>query len=208
MAASSMSAIMPHEDEGDALALRVCELSSRSEQQRDEIKEYKSRLEYQHKLLQESKEIIRNQEELIIEREAQLQAQQAEIRSLRRQHAMDAEALRAASDDAAPKGSPARGLSAALRTPSPSLQSRTSPLRKQLQQAISDKVVLVRALQELTAELAAARAEGRRHAAAAERSLSTAWRLGQLGQLGLALLEGSEEDAPPAGDMSMIEMDD
>ena len=37
--------------------------------------------------------------------------------------------------------------------------------------------------------MAEARAEARQYAAVSERSLSTAWRLGQLGQLGLALLE-------------------
>ena len=41
-----------------------------------------------------------------------------------------------------------------------------------------------------TAEMAEVRAEAKQYAAVSERSLSTAWRLGQLGQLGLALLEG------------------
>lgn len=65
------------------------------------------------------------------------------------------------------------------------------------------QVVLVRALHQLTAEMAKARAEARQYAAVSERSLSTAWRLGQLGQLGLALLEGdgggdeAEGPAPP-----------
>lgn len=66
--------------------------------------------------------------------------------------------------------------------------------RRQLQQALADKVVLVRALHQLTAEMAKARAEARQYAAVSERSLSTAWRLGQLGQLGLALLGDDAED--------------
>ena len=37
--------------------------------------------------------------------------------------------------------------------------------------------------------MALARAEAKQYAAVSERSLSTAWRLGQLGQLGLALLD-------------------
>jgi hypothetical protein len=56
-------------------------------------------------------------------------------------------------------------------------------------------MVLVRALHQLTGEMAQARAEARQYAAASERSLSTAWRLGQLGQLGLALLDGDGGDA-------------
>lgn len=67
-------------------------------------------------------------------------------------------------------------------------------LRRQLKQALDDKVVLVKALHQLTAQMARARAEVKQHAAASERSLSTAWRLGQLGQLGLALLEANDED--------------
>ena len=51
-----------------------------------------------------------------------------------------------------------------------------------------------RALHQLTAEMAKARAEARQYAAVSERSLSTAWRLGQLGQLGLALLGDDAED--------------
>ena len=56
------------------------------------------------------------------------------------------------------------------------------------------QVVLVRALHQLTAEMAQARAEARQYAAVSERSLSTAWRLGQLGQLGLALLDTDPDD--------------
>ena len=59
----------------------------------------------------------------------------------------------------------------------------------------SSQVVLVRALHQLTAEMAEARAEARQYAAVSERSLSTAWRLGQLGQLGLALLESGDGGA-------------
>lgn len=54
-------------------------------------------------------------------------------------------------------------------------------------------MVLVRALHQLTTEMAQARAEAKQYAAVSERSLSTAWRLGQLGQLGLALLEVGDE---------------
>ena len=83
-------------------------------------------------------------------------------------------------------------------TKSPTKRIPSSPpggsTRRQLQQALADKVVLVRALHQLTAEMAEARAETRKYAAASERSLSTALKLGQLGQLGLALLgqEGEE----------------
>ena len=77
--------------------------------------------------------------------------------------------------------------------------------RRQLQQALADKVVLVRALHQLTAEMAKARAEARQYAAVSERSLTTAWRLGQLGQLGLALLnddDGEEAEAFALEDQS------
>ena len=43
--------------------------------------------------------------------------------------------------------------------------------------------------------MAQARAEAKQYAAVSERSLSTAWRMGQLGQLGLALLEVGDEQA-------------
>lgn len=56
----------------------------------------------------------------------------------------------------------------------------------------------MRALHQLTSEMAQARAEARQYAAVSERSLSTAWRLGQLGQLGLALLEAGDDAAEPA----------
>lgn len=59
------------------------------------------------------------------------------------------------------------------------------------------QVVLVRALHQLTGEMATVRAEAKRHEEASKRSLSTAWRLGQLGQLGLALLETGDDDPPP-----------
>ncbi len=189
----------------EALALRVAELSTVCKQQRDEIEEQRSVLEMSRKQLRDHEEIIRMQEAQLIERDAQLQAQNAEIRALKRQHAMDAEAIRHVHGELEPRrkngGSP---TTRAPRTPqSPTRLHKGSssnieekiepPLRKQLQQAIADKVVLVRALHQLTAEMAQARAEVRKHAAASERSLSTAWRLGQLGQLGLQLLEMGEE---------------
>ena len=85
--------------------------------------------------------------------------------------------------------------------------STPSSTRKQLQQAIADKVVLVRALHQLTAEMAEARAEARKYAAVSERSLSTAWRLGQLGQLGLALLEVGDEEGDEDGEEGVIDED-
>ena len=95
--------------------------------------------------------------------------------------------------------SPARqsdaGSTAAVPSPSASPSKDViAPLRKQLQQAIADKVVLVRALHKRTGEMAEARAEAKKFQAMSERSLSTAWRLGQLGQLGLALLETGDDD--------------
>ena len=134
--------------------------------------------------------------------------------------------------------SPSKVLAAqegGLREPlSPQLAKVT---RKQLQQALTDKAVLVKALHKLTNELAEvrvragrvgsdrraqprpiqhvrhyvlwpttcamsgpcvmgggtlpswqARAESRRHAEASQRTLEAAWRLGELGQIGLGLL--------------------
>ena len=210
----------------DAMALRVTELSSVLKQQRDEIEEQKAILEHNRKMLADHENIIRMQESQLIERDAQLQSQNAEIRALRRQHTMDAEALRAAQQQiqgrirpsgsmGVPKAiqqqqrgrsqersgpmSPARqsdaGSTAAVPSPSASPSKDViAPLRKQLQQAIADKVVLVRALHKLTGEMAEARAEAKKFQAMSERSLSTAWRLGQLGQLGLALLETGDDD--------------
>ena len=148
------------------------------------------------------------QEGQLIERDAQIQAQNADIRALRRQHAMDAEGLRTAHGEMAPKARPAGSpTSRAPRAPQTSPSKGTpvhASLRKQLQQALHDKVVLVRALHQMTSEMAQARAEARQHKAASERSMATAWRLGQLGQLGLALLEmgEEEEDAADAASVS------
>jgi len=193
------------QEQSEALALRVAEYSSVCKQQQREIEEQKALLEHQRKLLREREEQINMQEAQLIERDAQLQAQQAEIRALRRQHALDAEALRAASGDRSSSKhlktharAPASPQSP--RSPSKSASSPTAPLRKQLQQAIADKMVLVRALQQLTAEMAQTRAEARMHAEASERSLSTAWRLGQLGQLGLQLLEMGEGEQDGGGE--------
>lgn len=191
------------DDQREALALRVAELSSVIKQQREEIEEQRAVLENQRKLMRDHEEIIRMQEGQLIERDAQLQAQNADIRALRRQHAADAEALRQTYDAAEAKrrpGSPSK-------SPSKSPQklpwtAGSSALRKQLQQTIADKVVLVRALHQLTAEMAQARAEVSQHKAASERSLSTAWRLGQLGQLGLALLEMGDDEVPLPDDAS------
>ena len=265
----------------EALALRVAELSSVLKQQRDELEEKDTLLEHNRKLVREHEEIIRMQESQLLERDAQLQSQNAEIRALRRQHTMDAEALRAAQQQLQgrirPSGSMGVPLGAQQRrrqersglastTSSPGKMSEaesaapgspTSPgkkpttpnsTRKQLQQAIADKVssrfalcpiapahtrspfhnqavptpatpvdasahtcaqvVLVRALHQLTAEMAQARAEARKYAAVSERSLSTAWRLGQLGQLGLALLEVGDDGGQVAGALGAIEPDD
>ena len=166
----------------DALALRVAELSSVLKQQRDEIEEQKSLLEHNRKMLRDHEDIIRMQEAKLIERDAQLQSQNAEIRALRRQHNMDAEALRAAqqqiqgrirpsgsmgvpralqqrgrshersgmtSTTMSPQKSPGR-FSDLDGTGPPALSPASSPskagpgtpsaTRKQLQQAIADKV--------------------------------------------------------------------
>ena len=79
----------------EALALRVAELSSVLKQQRDELEEQKTLLEHNRKIVRDHEEVIRMQEGQLIERDAQIQSQNAEIRALRRQHTMDAEALRA-----------------------------------------------------------------------------------------------------------------
>ena len=187
----------------EALALRVAELSAVCKQQRDELDEQRSVLDMSRKQLRSHEEIIRNQEARLIERDAQLQAALAEIRALKRQHVTDAEALRHAHEELSPRrrgGSPTTRSPRAPQSPSKAASSSapsSKELRKQLQQTLADKVVLVRALHQLTAEMAQARADVRKHAESAERSLTTAWRLGQLGQLGLQMLEMGEEGAPP-----------
>lgn len=152
----------------EALALRVAELSSVLKQQRDEIDEKDSLLEHNRKLVRDHEEIIRMQEAQLLERDAQLQSQNAEIRALRRQHTMDAEALRAAQQQLQgrlrPSGSmglsqrrttrggpsaasPSRASEAEASAPPPlspgsPVKRPTTPnsTRKQLQQAIADKV--------------------------------------------------------------------
>ena len=214
------------EHKTQALALRIAELSSVLKQQRAEIDEKNELLEHNRKIVKDHEEVIRMQEGQLLERDAQMQAQNAEIRALRRQHAQDAEALRVAylqlQGKVRPSGSmgrpkmvqeeekrildggrsgrsPGAGELAAPSTPPSRHGPPRSPpggsVRRQLQQALRDKMVLVRALHQLTGEMAQARAEAKAYAQSSERSLSTAWRLGQLGQLGLALLadDGDEE---------------
>jgi len=211
----------------EALTLRVAELSTVCKQQRDEIEEQRSVLEMSRKQLRNHEEIIRIMEAQLIERDAQLASATAEIRALKRQHNMDAETIRHVHKELHPKKRGGSPTTRAPRTPQSPLfvhegssahikEEIEPPLRKQLQQAIADKVILVRALHQLTAEMAQARAEVRKHAAASERSLSTAWRLGQLGQLGLQLLEeerglgdetlGDERDA--ADGLDALSMDE
>ena len=245
----------------DVLALRVAELSAVLKSRSSEIEELRGLLNHNRAISRDHEQIIRTQEAQLLERDAQLQAQNAEIRALRRQHTHDAEALRAAEArlkgrlrPSGSMGTPRAAQSGAQKPvaslpPSPANgngngavdapRSKPSPnaTRKQLQQAIADKVrqprqsrcsafgrrrlrrpsaarfgkradrpaagchrvqvVLVRALHQLTAEMAQARAESRQYAAVSERSLSTAWRLGQLGQLGLALLDSGDANAQP-----------
>ena len=162
--------LMPHTDSASALALRVAELSSVLKQQRDQLEEQEAVLNRNRQAVREQEEIVRMQEAQLLERDSQLQAQNAEIRALRRQHALDAEALRevhlqlqgrhrASGAMGKLKGTGDKtGLSSSP-IPSPKkIVAKGDPvLVKQLQQALADKLVLVRALNQLTSEMATAR---------------------------------------------------
>ena len=68
-------------------------------------------------------------------------------------------------------------------------QGRKLQERRQTKQARADKAILVRALEALADELAHARADARRHAAAAESARSAAQRLGQAPESGVDTAE-------------------
>ena len=74
-------------------------------------------------------------------------------------------------------------------TPRSCRQGRKLQERRQTKQARADKAILVRALEALADELAHARADARRHAAAAESARSAAQRLGQAPESGVDTAE-------------------
>ena len=181
------------------------------ERQRREMETQRELIRRQRATLAQHSTKIHAQEETILEQQAQLQAQAAELRALRRQHSQDQELVRDLQDtQALPPSSLARKSPAASRTPpaarigGSSSQQLTSPrtpsTRQQLQQALADKAVLVASLHRLVNEVARARVEAHSQAAASERTLAAAWRLGELGQAGIALVNevGSAEPSPRA----------
>lgn len=172
----SSSIVTTQNESAGALALRVAELQAVLKSQRQQLDEQKTIMEHNRTTLLESQELLRSQESQLLERDAQLQAQNAEIRALRRQHTLDAEALREAHMQLESRRRPsgamgklkggARSGSGAPTSPGPTgsplkLKAATSPTSnatmKQLQQALADKLVLVRALHQLTSEMATAR---------------------------------------------------
>ena len=151
------------------MAQRVTELSHLLKITRDELEEHKSLLERKSTTVTELQDIVSAQESTIIEQTAQLQAQNAEIRALRRQHTLDAEELRATHTQGKRCGcsttlslpspadaGPAQAVESALSPSRRQLGSPNRPLRQQLKQTINDKLVLVRALHQLTSEHAQA----------------------------------------------------
>ena len=140
------------------LALRCTEHLQVQKVQADQIEENKLTILHLRSQLADNAQIIRNQEAELLERAAQLQAQTSAIRALRRQHAQDADALRAAHEQIQSRfrrasHSPANALrspaghGATCSVPSATSSSppRKSPTeRRELQQALQDKLVLVR----------------------------------------------------------------
>mmetsp|Transcript_59179 Transcript_59179/g.141907 ORF Transcript_59179/g.141907 Transcript_59179/m.141907 type:complete len:205 (+) Transcript_59179:73-687(+) len=141
-------------------------------------------------------------------------SQAAELRVLRRQRQLDAEHLKACEtahrslherqQAQALQLAEAQRLRIAAEADARTVHTgRKSNEHRQSKQSRADKAILVRALEALADELAQARAEARQHCAAAERARNAAQRLGQLGQLGLELLEAADDGGgtvPQAGE--------
>ena len=180
------------------------------ERQRREMDTQRDLIRRQRATLAQQTTKIHMHEETILEQQAQLQAQAAELRALRHQHLRDQELVREAAEQA--ELPYVRARRSASRTPTSAVRSHSSPrlhsprsrsphpsTRQQLQQALADKAVLVAQLHRLVNEVAQARADAHLHAEASERTLAAAWRLGELGQAGIALVNelGVEQSPKP-----------
>ena len=180
------------------------------ERQRREMDTQRDLIRRQRATLAQQTTKIHMHEETILEQQAQLQAQAAELRALRHQHLRDQELVREAAEQA--ELPYVRARRSASRTPTSAVRSHSSPrlhsprsrsphpsTRQQLQQALADKAVLVAQLHRLVNEVAQARADDHLHAEASERTLAAAWRLGELGQAGIALVNelGVEQSPKP-----------
>jgi|AACY02.13.fsa_nt_gi hypothetical protein len=174
------------------------------ERMRSEVQIQRDLIQRQRDTLAQQTTKIHGQEALILEQQAQLQAQASELRALRRQHTYDQEFVRQAAALSEPpyvrerraraekRGPPEKKRSASFDLNS-SHSPRTPSTRQLLEQALHDKVVLVKQLQRLVNEVAQARASAKQAAIVSERSLAAAWRLGELGQAGMALVTEMED---------------
>lgn len=157
------------------------ELHQLVEQQRQE-------LERQRKLIKEQKSDIakltarnEDQQHTISQQAAQIEVQADELRSVRRF---------CLSPPGLPRPSPkdrSKSPACFVRPTSQNSPATNASLILQLEQTRADKAVLVRQLQLLVKMVAHARSEADRHEDVAQRTLEAAWRLGQLGQAGIAL---------------------
>lgn len=163
-----------------------------------------------HATIAQQKLTISELNEKLSEVTATAHAHAAELRVLRRQRQQDAEALKASQQArreleerqrthlAQLAAHKQRAVELAAEAEMSGSQSaRKVADRRQSKQARADKAILVGALEALADELARARADARRHAAAAESAQASAHRLAQLAQQQQALLdEQAAADSP------------
>ena len=170
------------------------------ERQRQELASQQELMRRQRATLSEQNAKIHSMEVTVLEQQAQLQAQAAELRALRYRHARDREAFNAANGNSDSPGRLRRspvGHTSPARSSSLPRSQRPPSTRRQLQQALADKAVLVTALHKMCSDVARARADAHTQAEVSSRTLAAAWRLGELGQAGIALLDEIGVGATP-----------
>lgn len=163
-----------------------------------------------HATISQHKLTITQLNEQLSEVTATAHAHAAELRVLRRQRQQDADALRSSEQArreleerqrdqlAQLTAHKQRAVELAAEAEMSGLQSaRKVADRRQSKQARADKAILVGALEALADELARARADARKHAAAAESAQASAQKLAQIAQAQQALLdEHAAADSP------------
>ncbi|KAL1520446.1 hypothetical protein AB1Y20_022028 [Prymnesium parvum] len=146
------------------------------ELQRHEMERLRTLLDEQRATIARHRAELDAREETIREQQARLEAQAEELCALRQRCAGGERAGRVG-------GGAERSVGA-------------SPA-EQLARALEDKAVLVAQLQRLVDAAAQARVEARRQAEVSQRSLAAAWRLGELGRAGIALVREASDPPTP-----------
>lgn len=169
------------------------------------VEQQRCELQNKEELIQELRLTIEDlvsktslQESTIKQQRAQLEVHLSALRVLQpRQKGNQLSAKEKAGIEAR---NPSHLLAVEISPPKGSANSQTTStsLKEQLHQALADKAVLVSQLQRLVHDVASARADAQEHAEVSQRTLSIAWRIGELGHASLELMNdiGDLEDAP------------